>query len=73
MRGNAAPDGRVTHQIVVGYESLTEMEAWSDYMVTTKAWQKWTDIAQNSFVVTNRFYVDWLVGYDHNYTLEDFD
>lgn len=73
MRGNAAPDGRVTHQIVVGYESLTEMEAWSDYMVTTRAWQKWTGIAQNSFVVTNRFYVDWLVGYDHNYTLEDFD
>ena len=25
VRGNAAPDGRVTHQIVVGYESLAEM------------------------------------------------
>ena len=73
LRGNAAPDGRVTHQIVVGYESLTEMEAWQDYMVTTKAWQTWTGVAQSSFIVTNRFTVNWLAVYDHNYTLEDFD
>tara|TARA_B100000575_G_C22945137_1_gene546846 strand:- start:483 stop:644 length:162 start_codon:yes stop_codon:yes gene_type:complete len=35
VRGNAAPDGSVTHQIAVGYESLAEMETWQDYMVTT--------------------------------------
>ncbi|MDG1002701.1 MAG: hypothetical protein P8P17_18110 [Pseudomonadales bacterium] len=73
LRGNAAPDGRVTHQIVVGYESLAEMEAWQDYIVTTKAWQTWAGVAQDSFIVTNRFTVDWLSVYDHNYTLEDFD
>jgi hypothetical protein len=73
VRGNAAPDGRVTHQIVVGYESLAEMEAWQDYMLTTSAWKTWTGVAQNSFVITNRFTVDWLAVYDHNYTLEDFD
>ena len=73
VRGNAAPDGRVTHQIVVGYESLAEMEAWQDYMLTTDAWQTWAGVAQKSFVVTNRFTVNWLAVYDHNYTLEDFD
>jgi hypothetical protein len=73
LRGNAAPDGRVTHQIVVGYENLTEMETWEDYMATTKAWQKWTGVARNSFTVMNRFTVDWLVDYNHNYTLEDFN
>ena len=73
VRGNAAPDGRVTHQIVVGYESLAEMEAWQDYMLTTDAWKTWSGVAQKSFIVTNRFTVDWLAVYDHNYTLEDFD
>ena len=73
VRGNAAPDGRVTHQIVVGYESLAEMEAWQDYMLTTNAWKTWSGVAQNSFVVTNRFTAEWLAVYDHNYTLEDFD
>ena len=73
VRGNAAPDGRVTHQIVVGYESLAEMEAWQDYMFTTDAWKTWSGVAQKSFIVTNRFTVDWLAVYDHNYTLEDFD
>ena len=73
VRGNAAPDGRVTHQIVVGYESLAEMETWQDYMVTTEAWKTWSSVAQESFIVTNRFTVDWLAVYDHNYTLEDFD
>ena len=73
VRGNSAPDGRVTHQIVVGYESLAEMEAWQDYMLTTEAWKTWVGVAQKSFVVTNRFTVNWLAVYDHNYTLEDFD
>ena len=73
LRGNAAPDGRVTHQIVVGYESLAELEAWQDYVVSTTAWQTWAGVAQNSFIVTNRFIVEWLSVYDHNYTLEDFD
>lgn len=71
--GNAAPDGRVTHQIVVGYESLAEMEAWSDYMYQTKSWQTWTGVASSSFTVMNRFFVQWVAIYDHNYTLEDFD
>ena len=48
VRGNAAPDGRVTHQIVVGYESLAEMETWQDYMLTTDAWKTWAGVAQNS-------------------------
>ena len=73
LRGNAAPDGRVTHQIVVGYESLAELEAWQDYVVSTTAWQTWAGVAQNSFIVANRFIVEWLSVYDHNYTLEDFD
>ena len=73
VRGNAAPDGRVTHQIVVGYESLAEMETWQDYMLTTDAWKTWAGVAQNSFLITNRFTVNWLAVYDHNYTLEDFD
>ena len=72
VRGNAAPDGRVTHQIVVGYESLAEMEAWQDYMLTTDAWETWSGVAQKSFIVTNRFTVDWLAVYDHNYPPEDF-
>ena len=73
VRGNAAPSGRITHQIVVGYESLAEMEAWQDYMLTTNAWKTWSDVARNSFIVTNRFTVNWLAVYEHNYTLEDFD
>ena len=73
VRGNAAPSGRITHQIVVGYESLAEMEAWQDYMLTTNAWKTWSDVARNSFIVTNRFTVNWLAVYEHNYTLEDFE
>ena len=48
VRGNSAPDGRVTHQIVVGYESLAEMEAWQDYMLTTEAWKTWVGVAQRA-------------------------
>ena len=54
-------------------KNLAEMETWQDYMVTTEAWKTWSSVAQESFVVTNRFTVDWLAVYDHNYTLEDFD
>ena len=44
-RGQASPDGRVTHEIVVGYESMAEMEKWLDYIYQTKAWANWVEIA----------------------------
>lgn len=73
LRGQASAAGRVTHEIAVGYESLAEMEAWSDKMQTTKAWQTWLGVAGNSFTIANRYNVAWLKAYEHGYSLEDFE
>ena len=72
-RGQASPDGRVTHEIVVGYESLTEMEEWLDYIYQTKAWTNWVEIASQHMIVVNRSLFNMLATYNHNYSLEDFN
>ena len=72
-RGQASPDGRVTHEIVVGYESMAEMEKWLDYMYQTKAWANWVEIASQHMIVVNRSLFNMLATYNHNYSLEDFD
>jgi hypothetical protein len=73
LRGQSAATGNMTHQMYVGYESLSELDAWSDKLYTTKAWQKWLGIASQSFTITNRETVDWLKAYEHSYSLEDFE
>ena len=72
-RGQASPDGRVTHEIVVGYESMAEMEKWLDYIYQTKAWANWVEIASQHMIVVNRSLFNMLATYNHNYSLEDFD
>ena len=72
-RGQASPDGRVTHEIVVGYESMAEMEKWLDYIYKTKAWAAWVEIASQHMIVVNRSLFNMLATYNHNYSLEDFD
>ena len=72
-RGQASPDGRVTHEIVVGYESLSEMETWLDYMYQTQAWANWLETASQHMTVVNRSIFNMLATYNHNYSLEDFD
>ena len=72
-RGQASPEGRVTHEIVIGYESLSEMEAWMDPFLQTKAWANWLQTASASMTVVNRSLFDMLATYNHSYSLEDFD
>ena len=73
FRGNAGSGGTMTHQIAIGWESMSEMEAFNDKMYQTKAWQKWFGIAAKSFTIVNRETIAWLKAYEHNYSLEDFD
>jgi len=73
VRGQASAAGRVTHEIAIGYESMAEMESWSEKMGKTKAWQKWLGIAGSSFTIANRYNVSWLKAYEHGYSLEEFE
>ena len=73
FRGHAGSGGTMTHQIAIGWESMSEMEAFNDEMYQTKAWQKWIGIASKSFTIVNRESISWLKAYEHNYSLEDFD
>lgn len=73
VRGQASAAGRVTHEIAIGYQSMAEMEAWTEKMEKTKAWQTWLGVVANSFTIANRYNVSWLKAYEHNYTLEDFE
>tara|TARA_Y100000766_G_C18830816_1_gene567959 strand:+ start:177 stop:920 length:744 start_codon:yes stop_codon:yes gene_type:complete len=73
FRGHAGSGGTMTHQIAIGWESMSEMEAFNDEMYQTKAWQKWIGIASQSFTIVNRESISWLKAYEHNYSLEDFD
>ena len=63
----------MTHEIVIGYESLSEMEAWMDPFLQTKAWANWLKTASASMTVVNRSLFDMLATYNHSYSLEDFD
>ena len=72
-RGQASPAGHVSHEIVVGYESLAEMETWMDTLVQTEAWSTWLGVAAQSFTITNRYHINWLTAFEHGYTLEDFE
>jgi hypothetical protein len=73
VRGQASAAGRVTHEIAIGYESMAEMESWSEKMGNTKAWQEWLGIAGSSFTIANRYNVSWLKAYEHGYSLEEFE
>ena len=72
-RGQASPAGRVTHEIVVGYESLAELESWSDKMYQTEAWATWLGVASKNMTVANRYILNFLDTFNHGYSLEDFD
>jgi hypothetical protein len=73
LRGQASPGGYMTHQIYIGYESLSELDAWSDKMYQTEAWQKYIAAASQNFTVVNRETVVWLNAYEHSYSLEEFE
>jgi hypothetical protein len=73
LRGQSSAAGHMTHQIYVGYESLSELDAWSDKLYQTKAWQTYLGVASKSFTITNRETVNWLKAYEHSYSLEDFE
>ncbi len=73
LRGQSSATGHMTHQIYVGYESLSELDAWSDKLHKTAAWQKWLGVASQSFTITNRETANWLKAYEHSYSLEDFE
>jgi hypothetical protein len=73
LRGQAGAGGHMTHQMYIGYESLSELDAYSDKLYQTKAWQTYLGVASKSFTITNRETVNWLKAYEHNYSLEDFE
>ncbi|NCF45120.1 MAG: hypothetical protein GWP70_09915 [Proteobacteria bacterium] len=73
LRGQASPGGHMTHQIYIGYENLSELDAWSDKMYQTEAWQKYIAAASQNFTVVNRETVVWLRAYEHSYSLEEFE
>ena len=73
LRGQAGAGGHMTHQMYIGYESLSELDAYSDKLYQTKAWQTYLGEASKSFTITNRETVNWLKAYEHNYSLEDFE
>ena len=73
LRGQSSATGHMTHQIYVGYESLSELDAWTDKLHKTAAWQKWLGVASQSFTITNRETANWLKAYEHSYSLEDFE
>ena len=73
FRGIAGLGGTITHQIAIGWESMSEIEAFIDDIYQTKAWQKWIGIASQNSTIINRESISWLRAYEHSYSLEDFD
>ena len=72
LTGQAGAAGRSTHEIVVGYESLAEMEAWQETLLATDAWKKWSAVAGANMKLVNRSFAQWVRFVEHSYDLEAF-